>query len=163
MRQASIPRTKHQYLWSKLTQYVTPLPHTHIHSSTAPSHTHTFINRPLHMHTHTGQTIDYLTYPHRLMIAVPNIINAIMLDSCSLSLCCDHYKGGKLSNGKMYKSIIKIDMISVCFQLMHGVVASILMTYNSTQLLLSNYGFCKCFYDFNMYHLHLIFISTMLF
>ena len=41
--------------------------------------------------------------------AVMSGVVSVVEDSCSLSLCCDLYKGGKLFNGKMYKCIIKID------------------------------------------------------
>ncbi len=88
-------------------------------------------------------------------------------DSCSLSLCCDLYKGGKLSNGKMYKCIINIDdrNVSVCLhavECMRG-VASISVTPNSAQLLLSNYGFCNAFMisTCTISTEHLIFTSTM--
>ena len=40
--------------------------------------------------------------------AVMSGLVSVVGDSCSLSLCCDLYKGGKLFNGKMYKCIIKI-------------------------------------------------------
>ncbi len=90
--------------------------------------------------------------------AVMSGLVSVVGDSCSLSLCCDLYKGGKLFNGKN-KCIINIDDLNVSMQLRECKVGKHLSDSYRTNTI----WFLQCFYDlcFMISTEHLMFTSTM--